>query len=585
MKYELVNENFKNNYGENLLKTRGIKDISLFMSPDRSCIQPPTNLENMEEGARLLLEILEKKEKILLVVDSDADGFTSATIMYKYIKRIKPEAEIDYLLHEGKQHGLEDHIDTILNSKEKYGLVILPDSSSNDIEYHDQLQTISLPVLVLDHHLTDNPISSNAIVINNQLSPKYQNKELTGAGVVYQFCRHLDSILGVDYAEDYLDLAALGIIGDMGSMAEMENRYFSHFGLKNIKNEMFWEIVKKQSYSLTGKSDVSDKELLDAMNPTAISFYVAPLINAMIRVGTMEEKTRLFEAFIDGNKMIPSGKRGAKGTLDKASTESARECTNARARQNKILDTAVESLEAKVFKHDLLENKILFIRLDDDDDFPAVLNGLCAMKMAAKFKKPTIVARLNEEGYIRGSARSVNDSPLPNLKSFFQESGYFEYAMGHEGAHGISIADRSLDDFLEWSNEELYEMDFGEGSYDINFIRAAADPDLENLVFDLCNYKDTWGQQNSEALIYIHDINLKKDEVKVMGKGMDTVKFEKFGITYIKFRAKDLIEELAKFDEIKVNLIGRANLNKWMGRETPQIFIKDCEVEDNKLGF
>ena len=51
-------------------------------------------------------------------------------------------------------------------------------------------------VLVLDHHITDTELSENAVIINNQLSPNYKNKELTGAGVVYQFCRYLGLKLG-----------------------------------------------------------------------------------------------------------------------------------------------------------------------------------------------------------------------------------------------------------------------------------------------------------------------------------------------------------------------------------------------------
>lgn len=221
-------------------------------------------------------------------------------------------------------------------------------------------------------------------------------------------------MLETNYADNYIDLAALGIIGDMGSMLVLENRYIATKGLNNINNFLFKSILEKQEYSTGGK-----------INPISVAFYVVPLINAMIRVGTMEEKTRLFEAFINGTKKIPSGKRGAKGTLEYAAIESVRECTNARTRQNKILDEAVARLESKIFKLGLLENKILFIRLDDDDEFPSVLNGLVAMRMAAKFKKPTIVARLNNEGYIRGSARAVSNSPLPNLKTFFTNSGFF----------------------------------------------------------------------------------------------------------------------------------------------------------------
>ena len=574
MKYKLVNENFKNNYGSQLLLSRGVEDVDLFMKPNSDCLQEPDALVNIDLGARLLNSVLTKNGHILLVVDSDCDGFTSAAIIYQYLKDICPDLPISYVLHSGKQHGLEDHINTIMESEEKYDLVILPDSSSNDIEYHDRLKTINLPCLVLDHHLTDVELSNNAVIINNQLSPLYKNKELTGAGVVYQFCRYYDKTYGYNHAEKYTDLAALGIIGDMGSMLELENRYIAVNGLKNIENFFFRAIFEKQSFSTKGKA-----------NPITIAFYIVPLINAMIRVGTMAEKTRLFEAFIDGSKKVPSGKRGAKGALEYLAVESVRECTNARNHQNKTLDDAVFSLESKIHKHGLLDNKVLFVRLDEDDEFPAVLNGLVAMKLAAKFKKPTIVARLNNEGYIRGSARAVSNSPLPNLKSFFTNSGFFEYAMGHEGAHGISIFNKNLSGFHSWANKELENVDFGEGTYDVNFVRAAADKDIEALVFDLAKYEDTWGQQNPEALIYIHDLNITKNDCQIMGKNQDTLKITKFGVSYMKFFAKDLIKELEQYDEVKINLVGKPNMNEWMGNRSAQIFIEAYELEDNTFGF
>lgn len=155
MKYRLVNENFKEHYGENLLKARGVEDVSLFLTPTSNCLQNPTNLSNIKEGAELLLKVIKDNGRILIVVDSDTDGFTSAAIIYQYIHQINSEIQIDYLLHEGKQHGLEDHINTILETGNSYSLVILPDSSSNDLNYHEQLKGVSLPCLVLDHHLTD----------------------------------------------------------------------------------------------------------------------------------------------------------------------------------------------------------------------------------------------------------------------------------------------------------------------------------------------------------------------------------------------------------------------------------------------
>jgi single-stranded-DNA-specific exonuclease len=253
-------------------------------------------------------------------------------------------------------------------------------------------------------------LSDNAIVVNNQLSPKYKNKELTGAGVVYQFCRYLDDYFKSENtnADKYMDLAAWGIIGDMGSMLELENRYIVKEGLKNINNKLLWALMEKQAYSITGAMSPSRQQLIDAMNPISVAFYIVPLVNAMIRVGTMDEKRRLFEAFLDGDKMIPSGKRGAKGTMEKAGIEAARECSNARNRQNKSLEVAMDKTEIKIHKYDLLENRVLFVRLDEDDTFPSELNGLLAMKLSAKFKRPTIVARLNDQGFNRGSMRGLN---------------------------------------------------------------------------------------------------------------------------------------------------------------------------------
>ena len=92
----------------------------------------------------------------------------------------------------------------IIDNEKTYGLIILPDSSSNDYQYHEELKEIGTKVLVLDHHILDEgtPISSNAVIINNQISSNYQNKELTGAGVAWQFFRYFDSVYNIKRAKN-----------------------------------------------------------------------------------------------------------------------------------------------------------------------------------------------------------------------------------------------------------------------------------------------------------------------------------------------------------------------------------------------
>lgn len=148
--------------------------------------------------------------------------------------------------------------------------------------------------MVLDHHLADPPFSDNAVIINNQLSPRYNNKALTGAGVAYQFCRRYDEVCGTNFADEFIDLAALGVIGDMGSVLDMENRYIITKGLSNVKNYFFKTIAIKQAYSITKQMASSWSEIQNHLTPITVAFYIVPLINAMIRVGTQAEKGRLF---------------------------------------------------------------------------------------------------------------------------------------------------------------------------------------------------------------------------------------------------------------------------------------------------
>lgn len=574
MQVNLKTENFKSNYFENLMKSRGVEDLGEFINPNSDKLGDPANLENIQEGYDLLLDNVGPGHQICIIVDSDVDGFTSAAIMQLYIKKLWPDTKIDYFLHSGKQHGLEDHIDNLLNDTPHYDLIICPDSASNDYEYCEALKNIGTPVLVLDHHEVDQKISDNAVVINNQISPKYTNKELTGAGVAWQFCRYIDSINGTNYADEFIDLAALGVDGDMGSVLSLENRYIMKHGFANVKNFFFQTLLDKQSYSMGGK-----------VNPISVAFYIVPMINAMIRVGGDAEKERLYRAFVEGEEKIISKKRGAmNGTLEYIAVESARECSNAKTRQNTTIEKAIEQLEVKIFKHDLLENKVLFIRLDDED-FPSEIVGLIAMKLSTKYKKPTIIGRLGRDGNIKGSIRGLSNCALTDFKAFLTASGLFEYVQGHANAAGFCLPAKNLDVFHEHTNRELANIDFGEDVYDVNFMRTAADKDVTNIIFDVGVHEDVWGTQNPEPRIFISDINFNLGDVQIMGKNKDTLKIEKFGVSYMKFHAKDLIEELKQHNQIKMNIVGKANVNEYFGNVTPQIFIESYEVLDGALAF
>lgn len=573
MQYKLVNKEIDKNYGAELLHCRGIDNVSLFLKPTPECLQSWKDLENIEKGIEILEKYLRDESPFAIIVDCDCDGACSFTILYDYLKRLNPEKKIDYFIHSGKQHGLEDQMDNL--EDQGYSVIWCPDSGTNDGNYVARLS--SSFVICLDHHIKEDSsiIPPNMIIINNQTSPNYKNKFLCGGAVTWQFCRALDFHFGKSWANDYMDLVATSLVGDMMSVLNYENQYLIQEGFATIRNKMLRALIDKQDFSMGG-----------IVSPMTVAFYIVPLINAMIRVGSMDEKYRLYEAFIDGDKLVESHKRGANGAEERLCIESARECVNAKAMQDRTKERVTDSLIGRIYEKGLLENAVLFVRLEDEDDFPSELNGLIAMSLSAKFHKPTIVARLCNDGYDKGSARSPDIPGYGGFKEYLSSLGYFAYTLGHSGAFGCSIFDKNLQKFHEQANNDLAGIDFGNSSYDVNFIRRGSDKDIADLIFDLAQFSNCFGQDNSEPLIAVHSILVATNNIKIIGKNKDTVRFDYNGVTYIKFHAKDLISELENFDSfVEFEIVGKPVLNVFGGRATPQIQIMDENLKDGTLSF
>lgn len=564
------NLNADENFFNNFLKERHINDLRLFLCPSEKELYDFMLLDNIITAANCLIKHIKNNSRIFIQIDSDTDGYTSAAIIYLYIKKINPQIDICWRVHEGKQHGLI--VDTI---PDDIDLVIAPDSSSNDYEQHKILKEKGIDVIVLDHHESDEGYSQNAIVVNNQLSQQYPNKSLCGAGVTYKFCCCLDNLLNVNYANEFIDLTATGMIGDMMELCDLETRYIVNTGINNISNFGLMSMIEKQSYSMGGK-----------VTPIGIAFYIVPLINALIRVGTQEEKEILFRAFIEPNEVVPSTKRGHKpGDVETVCGQAVRICTNAKNRQDRMKLKVYENLDFKIQKLELDQHKIIIVEVEDDDEFDNTLTGLVAMQLVTKYKKPVCVVRENYDGYLRGSARGVNHGPVPDLRQFFMDSGYFEYAIGHANAHGVSIHKNNLDRFLTYADEQLRDVDFNENVYEVDLITSGDNECLKDIIIALGELSEIWGQGMEEPLIAIEKIHLCRNDVQAIGANKDTVKFTVNGITYIKFKDEHLLEKLTENLTMTVTVLGRANLNEYMGNRTPQIFIENYEICDTTYDF
>ncbi|MGN1342170.1 MAG: hypothetical protein ACI4VL_02960 [Bacilli bacterium] len=122
--------------------------------------------------------------------------------------------------------------------------------------------------------------------------------------MVYKFCQLIDKILNKDIADKYLDLVSLGLIADMMDLRDFETKYLVNNGLSNITNPFLKGMIEKNAYSLGNN-----------ITPIGIAFYVAPYVNATIRMGGLEEKEIMFKSMLEyeAYNKIPSTKRGCKG--------------------------------------------------------------------------------------------------------------------------------------------------------------------------------------------------------------------------------------------------------------------------------
>lgn len=553
-----------------------------YFSPKKDNLEDFALLDNIMAGAECLEKHIKNKSRIYLVVDSDIDGFTSSAILYNYLMENFEDINIEYHIPDGKEHGL-DTIMPLLEHEQKYDLIILPDSSSNDYECHKKLNEMGYEILILDHHEAEK-YSENAIVINNQLSKNYPNKSLSGVGVVYKFLQLLDERNGFNSADSFLDMVAVGECGDMMDLNTLENRFISDYGFSHLKNEGLRQLIKLQGYSIFGvKLEEITDDFLDnaSITPINAAFYIAPLVNALIRVGSSKEKELLFQSFIKGKDIVPSTKRGHKGETETIAEQSARNCYNARNRQNKEKEKALELLDIQISNDCLDDNKILILNADDID-VSNTLTGLCAMGVAAKYKKPVLLGRVNKEGYLKGSMRGRGESELKDFRSFLLSSGYMDYVEGHNNAAGFAIKESDISKLYDYANKELANINFNEGFYEADFIVNGNCSYLNEMIFDLWKGKNIYGQNCPEPIIITQNLTIRPDNIKIIGAYKDTVKITFNNTTFMKFKAKELIEQLQNYPGgFIATIVGRPSVNSWNGIETPQILIEDIEI--NKI--
>lgn len=386
----------------------------------------------------------------------------------------------------------------------------------------------------------------------------------------------MDSICGTAYADDYLDIVATGLVGDMMDIRDFETHYLIQQGLQrsSLRNPFIKGMADKNAYQL-GRGDLS---------PIGVAFYIVPLVNAITRVGTQDEKQILFESMLEWKAydLIPSTKRGCKGQEETRLEQALRVCTNVKNRQTRTRDAEVECIENIIQENNLLEHKVLAIKLDNMS-IDRGITGLIANELMSKYKRPVVLLSKTEHEGLEaweGSARGYEKSKMKDFRQFVKESNLVFLAEGHANAFGFGIYDKDFESFISWSDEQLKDIEFSP-SYKVDFIYSMSDINSKDIL-DLGDAKYLWGQNIDEPLIAVENVAVTNDMIGLMSRDKNpTLKIQlPNGVTCIKFKSSE--EELDNLSSelgcVSINLIGKPEVNRYFGSVTPQIIITDYEI-------
>ena len=374
----------------------------------------------------------------------------------------------------------------------------------------------------------------------------------------------------------------------MMDLRNYETRQLINLGVENIQNPFLSRFVEEQSYSLKGE-----------VTPFGISFYIAPYINATIRMGTLDEKMLLFESMLEfkAYEQIPSTKRGYKGTYESRVEQACRNCKNIKNRQTKARDTSLELIEEIIQEENLLEDPIIIVQLDNPVE--ENLTGLIANQIMGKYMRPVLLLNRHIEvdentGEVlkfawSGSGRNATYSKLENLREFLANSNLVEFAQGHASAFGISILDENMNAFKEYIRKELKDFDFS-SCYRVDFIWKYNEVErYSEAIKDLGRLSYLWGQGLQEPYIAIEKVLITANNIQLMSPDKKpTLKITLPGdLSLIKFNSSQ-----EEFDGLKsnfggtlINIVGTCNLNEWMGNETPQIIVEEYEVVSKEIYY
>ena len=413
---------------DTILEDRGVENINSLLYPTEDCLIPFEKMKNIDRAAQIITKNIENDGSFFVHFDTDTDGVSAGSIAVRWLRNHTDR--VFYGINQGKEHGIAKLDLSVLDGIDV--LWIVDSIETRMFPYEKVLEAGVKHIIITDHHLVSRSLQkqmerTGAITLVSS-AVDYPNPALSGSATTWKLCAYMDWIELDDYSDDLVDLASTGLIADMVDigMESLENR---HICLRGFTNEVNPALKK-----INGSYE---------FNSQAISFGIAPLVNASNRMNENEKAVELFLS--EDSKEI---------------TRLVNELKTCKEYQNIEIADVMPLLEEQAESQ--MDKKVMFFFVETN----AEVKGLIGNKLLEKYQRPVIVLsnriEVDEEtGEVGkheffGSARAVG---VKDFKKYVEDTGLVGSG-GHENAFGLWFDAEVLEDFQNALESALKDVEF-----------------------------------------------------------------------------------------------------------------------------
>lgn len=474
-------------------------DIHKFLYGAMDDLYDPMLMKDMDMLAAELKKNINSGKRIRVVQDYDVDGCMSGYILVTAIRLCGGNADYDVPDRTSEGYGINERIvKSAVN--DGIGTLITCDNGIAAGDITSLAKSMGLCVLVTDHHEVQYVNAdgkqkylipeADAVVDPKRPDCEYPFKHLCGAGIAYKVAEVLYDIYGRSKEElnKLLQYAAVATVCDIVDLTG-ENRIIVKEGFKVLEDT--------DNYGMRALLDRCLKPG-EKISVGRVGFFIGPVINAGGRMSTAQLVMSL---------LFAKDREEAEDILDVLI-----ELNEERKRET---EDAVKNITSK---YDGIPNGNVIIEYNPKCHESVA--GIAAGRIKDLYYKPTIVLTDSEdEGYIKGSARSVEGfdifERLLTVKDLLPRFG------GHPMAAGMTLKKDDLEEFIERMNKPGWP-DSAEKFKRITIDVAMKFSSLSKEMIRELELIEPCGKGNKKPVFAAK--NLKINRMSILGKNRNTIK-------------------------------------------------------------